>query len=77
MTNRAIAAGIGTLPLTAADKQWLKEEIRDAVNARADKLFRWDDHGGGDPPDPSSPNHPNSHKAILDRLEALERRLRP
>jgi hypothetical protein len=75
MTNQAIADGIGTLPLTDADKQWLKEELRDAVNAHADTLFRWADHGGGDPPDPSPPDHRNNHKAILDRLDALERRL--
>jgi hypothetical protein len=63
------------MPLTDADKQWLKKEILDDINDHADKLFRWADHGGGDPPDPSPPNHPNSHKAILDRLEALEGRL--
>jgi hypothetical protein len=62
------------MPLTNADKQWLKEELRDAVNAHADKLFRWADHGG-DPPDPSPADHRNNHEAILDRLDALERRL--
>ena len=64
------------MPLTDADKQWLKKEILDDINEHANKLFRWADHGGGDPPDPSPPNHPHSHKAILERLEALEERLR-
>ncbi len=77
MTAKAIDDGIGNLPLNHADKLWLAKEIRDAVNAHADKLFRWDDHGGGDPPATSPPNHPNSHKAILDRLDRLERRLPP
>jgi len=64
------------MPLTDDDKQWLKKEILDDINEHANKLFRWAYHGGGDPPDPAPPNHPNSHQAILDRLEALERRLR-
>ena len=64
------------MPLTDDDKQWLKKEILDDINEHANKLFRWADHGGGDPPDPAPPNHQNSHQAILDRLEALERRLR-
>ena len=76
MTHRALTDGIGTLPLTHADKLWLMEELRDAVIAHADKLFRWADHGGGDPPSPSPPSHPHNHKAILDRLNALEHRLR-
>lgn len=63
------------MPLNDADKQWLKKGIRDAVNDHADKLFRWADHGGGDPPNPSPANHPHNHQAILDRLDALERRL--
>jgi hypothetical protein len=63
------------MPLTDADKDWLKKEILDDINAHADKLFRWADHGGGDPPDPSPANHRNNHKAILDRLAALEERL--
>jgi hypothetical protein len=75
MTHRAMTDGIGSMPLNDADKQWLKEEIRDAVNDHADKLFRWADHGGGDPPNPSPANHPHNHQAILDRLDALERRL--
>jgi D-alanyl-D-alanine carboxypeptidase len=77
MTAKAIDDGIGNLPLNRADKLWLAQEIRGAANAHADKLFRWEDHGGGDPPAASPPNHPHSHKAILDRIEALERRLRP
>jgi D-alanyl-D-alanine carboxypeptidase len=77
MTRKAIDDGIGSMPLNRADKLWLAQEIRDAVNAHADKLFRWEDHGGGDPPAASPPNHPHSHKAILDRIDALERRLRP
>ena len=64
------------MPLTDADKAWLKKEILDDINAHADKLFRWADHGGGETPDPSPPDHRNNHKAILDRLDALERRLR-
>jgi hypothetical protein len=76
MTAKAIHDGVGNLPLNHADKVWLQQQIRDAVNAHADKLFRWDDHGGGDPPAASPPNHPHSHKAILDRIDALERRLR-
>ena len=63
------------MPLTDADKEWLKKEILDDINAHADKLFRWGDHGGGDPPDPSPADHRNNHKAILDRLADLERRL--
>jgi len=38
-------------------------------------LFRWADHGGGPNPAHSEPNHPNNHKAILDRLDELEKRL--
>jgi hypothetical protein len=63
------------VPLTDADKNWLKKEILDDINAHADKLFRWADHGGGDPPSPSPADHRDNHKAILDRLDALERRL--
>jgi hypothetical protein len=63
------------MPLTDADKAWLKKEILDDINEHANKLFRWADHGGGDPPNPSPANHPHNHKAILDRLEALEKRL--
>jgi hypothetical protein len=69
------AVGEEEMPLNDADKQWLRQEIRDAINEHADKLFRWADHGGGDPPTASPPNHPHSHKAILDHLDALERRL--
>jgi hypothetical protein len=69
------AVGEEDMPLNDADKQWLRKEIRDAVNEHADKLFRWADHGGGDPPTGSPPNHPHNHKAILDHLDALERRL--
>jgi hypothetical protein len=76
MTAKAVDDGIGHLPLNHADKLWLMKELRDAVNAHADALFRWDDHGG-DRPTPSPPDHPHSHKAILDRIDALERRLRP
>jgi hypothetical protein len=64
------------MPLTDADKEWLRKEILADINAHADKLFRWADHGGGNPPKPAPANHPHSHKAILDRLEALEKRLR-
>jgi hypothetical protein len=76
MTRKALADGVGNMPLNHADKLWLMKEIRDAVNAHANALFRWDDHGG-DRPTPSPPNHPHSHMAILDRIDALERRLRP
>jgi len=75
MARMALADGIGTLPLTDTDKQWLKKELRDAVNEHADKLFRWVGHGGGDPPGLSPANHPHNHKAILDQLNALERQL--
>jgi hypothetical protein len=77
MTRMAIADGIGTLPLSNADKEWLKRELRDAVNDHADKLFRWASHGGGDPPNPAPADHRYNHKAILHRLHALEQRLRP
>jgi hypothetical protein len=62
------------MPLNDVDKKWLVQEIRDAINAHANDLFRWADHGG-DKPTPSPANHPNSHKAILDRLDQLEKRL--
>jgi len=75
MTHKAINDGIGNLPLNHDDKKWLQKEIRNAVNDHADMLFRWADHGGGPNPTRSEPNHPNSHKAILDRLDKLERRL--
>jgi hypothetical protein len=77
MTDQAIADGIGSMPLSAADKEWLRTELRDAANAHADKLFRWASHGGGDPPNPSPADHRYNHRAILRRLDALERRLRP
>jgi hypothetical protein len=64
------------MPLNDADKTWLKNEIRDAINDHADKLFRWADHGGGDPPTSSPPNHPNNHQAILDRLDEIEKKLK-
>ena len=64
------------MPLTDADKDWLRKEILQDINEHANKLFRWADHGGGDPPSASPANHPHHHKAILDRLEALEQRLR-
>jgi hypothetical protein len=76
MTRKAIDDGIGNLPLNHADKLWLKKEIRDAINDHADDLFRWDDHGGTTPT-VSPPNHPHSHKAILNRIDALEGRLHP
>jgi N-acetylmuramoyl-L-alanine amidase len=64
------------MPLNDADKTWLKNEIRDAINDHADKLFRWADHGGGDPPTGSPPNHPHNHRAILDRLDVIEKQLK-
>ena len=79
--NRAMTDDFGQwrvgddMPLNDADKKWLAKEIRDAVNDHADLLFRWADHGGGPNPDHSPPNHPNNHKAILDRLDELEKRL--
>jgi hypothetical protein len=75
MTGKALADGIGSMPLNNADKRWLQQEIRDAVNAHANKLFRWADHGGGDPPTASPTDHPHNHKAILDRIDRIERRL--
>ena len=63
------------MPLTDADKEWLKKEILDDINDHADKLFRWADHCGGDPPSPSPASHPRNHKAIIDQLDALERQL--
>lgn len=63
------------MPLEDADKQWLKREIRDEILGHVDRLYRWLEHGGGDPPDPSPPHHPYSLKAILDRLDGLERQL--
>jgi hypothetical protein len=74
MTRKALSDGIGNMPLNDADKKWLKQEIRDAINNHADVLFRWADHGGATAT-PSPPNHPHSHKAILDRLDQLENRL--
>jgi D-alanyl-D-alanine carboxypeptidase len=74
MTHKALADGIGNLPLNDADKRWLKAEIRDAVNEHANQLFRLEDHGGATAT-PSPPNHPHSHKAILDRLDDIEQRL--
>jgi hypothetical protein len=79
--NRAMTDDFGQwrvgddMPLNDADKKWLAQEIRDAINAHADMLFRWADHGGGPNPAHSEPNHPNNHKAILDRLDELEKRL--
>jgi hypothetical protein len=64
------------MPLTDTDKEWLREAILNDIIEHANKLFRWADHGGGDPPKPSPADHPHSHKAILDRLEALEERLK-
>jgi hypothetical protein len=64
------------MPLNDADKTWLQQEIRDAVNDHADKLFRFADHGGGDPPTAAPPNHPHNHKAILDRLDEIEKKLK-
>jgi len=74
-TRLAGVVGEEDMPLNDADKTWLKNEIRDAVNDHADKLFRFADHGGGDPPTAAPPNHPHNHKAILDRLDEIERRL--
>jgi hypothetical protein len=78
--NRAMTDDFGQwkvgddMPLNDADKNWLKQEICDAINDHADDLFRWADHGGTTPT-VSPPNHPHSHKAILDRLDQLEKRL--
>jgi hypothetical protein len=78
--NRAMTDDFGQwkvgddMPLNDADKKWLAQEIRDAINHHADALFRFADHGG-DRPTPSPANHPHSHKAILDRIERLEQRL--
>ena len=74
MTRKAVDDGIGNLPLNDADKKWLKQAIRDAINDHADDLFRWADHGG-EKPTTAPKNHPHSHKAILDRLDRLEDRL--
>lgn len=74
MTRRALNDGIGSLPLSEADKRWLRKEIRDAVNSHADTLFRWADHGGTKAT--SAPTtHPHNHKRILDRIGEIERRL--
>ncbi|HEY3200262.1 MAG TPA: glycoside hydrolase domain-containing protein [Actinomycetes bacterium] len=62
------------MPLNDADKKWLQQEIRDAINHHANNLFRLADHGGATAT-PSPANHPNSHKAILDRLDDIEKRL--
>jgi hypothetical protein len=76
MTRRAVSDDIGSMPLNDADKKWLKQEICNAINDHADDLFRWADHGG-EKPTISPPSHPHNHKAILDRIDALEGRLRP
>jgi len=79
--NRAVTDDFGQwrigddMPLNDADKQWLRQEIRDAINDHADKLFRWADHGGGGSPTGSLPGHPFNHKAILDRIDQLDQRL--
>jgi hypothetical protein len=75
MTRKALKDGIGSLPLNEADKKWLRKEIRDAVNAHADRLFRWADHGGTGAT-LAPPSHPHNHKEILARIDEVERRLR-
>jgi hypothetical protein len=62
------------MPLNDADKKWLLQQIRDAINDHADTLFRWADHGGATAT-AAPANHPNNHKAILDQLDEVKQRL--